>query len=66
MPKVGAEQIKQLLVQFLCEELKLELSQEKKLITCSRTRAARSLGYEITTRRNETQKPAVTVESTAR
>nr|WP_236669578.1 reverse transcriptase/maturase family protein [Streptomyces antimycoticus] len=55
-PKSEAEQIKQRLAQFLRDELKLELSQEKTLITHARTRAARFLGYEITTQHNDTKK----------
>jgi group II intron reverse transcriptase/maturase len=47
-PKSEAEQIKARLTAFLREELRLELSQEKTLITHARTRAARFLGYEIT------------------
>ena len=49
-PRAEAEQIKQRLAQFLRDELKLELSQEKTLITHARTGAARFLGYEITVR----------------
>jgi group II intron reverse transcriptase/maturase len=48
-PKVEAEQIKDQLARFLREELKLELSPTKTLITHARTRAARYLGYEIIT-----------------
>lgn len=55
-PKAEAEQIKQRLAQFLCDELILELSQEKTLITHARTGAARFLGYEITTQHNDTKK----------
>ncbi|MEV5842211.1 reverse transcriptase domain-containing protein [Streptomyces sp. NPDC051985] len=55
-PKSEAEQIKQRLAQFLRDELRLELSQEKTLITHARTRAARFLGYEITTQHNDTKK----------
>lgn len=55
-PKAEAEQIKQRLAQFLRDELKLELSQEKTLVTHARTRAARFLGYEITTQHNDTKK----------
>ncbi|MGC0373036.1 reverse transcriptase domain-containing protein [Streptomyces sp. SAI-229] len=55
-PKAEAEQIKQRLAQFLRDELKLELSQEKTLITHARTQAARFLGYEITTQHNDTKK----------
>jgi group II intron reverse transcriptase/maturase len=47
-PRAEAEQIKQRLAQFLRDELKLELSREKTLITHARTGAARFLGYEIT------------------
>jgi len=47
-PKAEAEQIKQRLAQFLREDLKLALSDEKTLITHARTGAARFLGYEIT------------------
>lgn len=47
-PKSEAEQIKARLAQFLREELKLELSEGKTLVTHARTKAARYLGYEIT------------------
>ncbi|MCA1705680.1 MAG: reverse transcriptase/maturase family protein, partial [Actinobacteria bacterium] len=46
-PRVEAEEIKQRLTQFLRDELKLGLSQEKTLLTHARTQAARFLGYEI-------------------
>lgn len=48
-PKAEAREIKQMLGQFLQEELKLELSQEKTLITHARTEKARFLGYDIVT-----------------
>jgi group II intron reverse transcriptase/maturase len=48
-PKEEAEEIKSRLAQFLQEDLKLELSETKTLITHARTEAARFLGYEITT-----------------
>ena len=48
-PKSEAEAIKQQLQKFLREELKLDLSEEKTLITNARSEAARFLGYEITT-----------------
>ncbi|MEU9609895.1 reverse transcriptase domain-containing protein [Streptomyces sp. NPDC048057] len=48
-PRAEAEKIKQRLTEFLRDELKLELSQEKTLITHARTKAARFLGYEIIT-----------------
>jgi group II intron reverse transcriptase/maturase len=47
-PKAEAEQVKQRLATFLRDELRLELNQEKTLITHARTGAARFLGYEIT------------------
>jgi hypothetical protein len=46
-PKSEAEEIKQKLEVFLREQLKLELSQAKTLITHARTQTARFLGYEI-------------------
>ena len=48
-PKSEAEEIKQHLRAFLREELKLELSEEKTLLTHARSEAARFLGYEVTT-----------------
>ena len=47
-PKAEAEDIKDELARFLRDELALELSPEKTLVTHARTRAARYLGYEIT------------------
>jgi group II intron reverse transcriptase/maturase len=47
-PKSEAEQIKSLLGTYLHDTLKLELSQEKTLITHAQTQAARFLGYQIT------------------
>ena len=47
-PKAEAEEIKHRLAQFLRDDLKLELSEQKTLITHARTEAARFLGYEIT------------------
>jgi group II intron reverse transcriptase/maturase len=46
-PKAEAEEIKRRLAMFLRDELKLELSPEKTLITHARTQRARFLGYEI-------------------
>ncbi|HEX5303381.1 MAG TPA: reverse transcriptase domain-containing protein [Streptosporangiaceae bacterium] len=46
-PKAEAEQIRDRLAAFLRDELALELSAGKTLITHARTRAARFLGYEI-------------------
>ena len=48
-PKSEAEEIKQHLRDFLRDELKLELSQAKTLITHARSEAARFLGYEVMT-----------------
>ena len=47
-PKAEAEDIKARLAQFLREDLKLDLSPDKTLITHGRSGAARFLGYEIT------------------
>jgi group II intron reverse transcriptase/maturase len=47
-PRSEAEEIKQQLGDFLREELKLELSKTKTLITHARSEAARFLGYEVT------------------
>lgn len=52
-PKAEAEQIKERLAGFLREELKLNLSPEKTLITHARTRRARFLGYDISTRHHD-------------
>lgn len=46
-PKEEAEQIKHDLKTFLQEQLKLELSEEKTLITHASTQPARFLGYEL-------------------
>ena len=54
-PKAEADQIKRRLAQFLRDDLKLELSPEKTLITHARTGAARFLGYEITVRHSRTR-----------
>jgi hypothetical protein len=47
-PKAEAEEIKERIKAFLKESLKLELSEEKTLITHATNDAARFLGYEIT------------------
>lgn len=46
-PKAEARAIKQRLGRFLHEELKLELSEDKTLITHARTGKARFLGYDL-------------------
>jgi group II intron reverse transcriptase/maturase len=52
-PKEEIEEIKQCLSEFLRDTLKLELSQEKTLITHARTEAARFLGYDIVTQHKD-------------
>ena len=54
-PKSEAEKIKARLARFLREDLKLELNQDKTLITHASTGAARFLGYEITVQRSNTK-----------
>ncbi len=54
-PKAETEEIKDQLAAFLRDELALELSAEKTLITHARTRAARFLGYEITVRHDNSK-----------
>ena len=46
-PKAEAEQIKQRLAAFLRDDLMLELSPDKTLITHGRTEPARFLGYDL-------------------
>jgi group II intron reverse transcriptase/maturase len=46
--KAEAEEIKRQLQKFLHDELRLELSEAKTLITHARSEAARFLGYEVT------------------
>jgi len=59
-PKAEAEQIKHRLAEFLRDDLKLELSPDKTLITHARTQRARFLGYEISVagRNHRTRKPS--------
>src|SRR5437899_641668 len=47
-PRSEAEEIKRQLGEFLHEQLKLDLSEAKTLITHGRTQTARFLGYEVT------------------
>jgi len=54
-PKAEAEKIKARLARFLREDLKLELNQEKTLITHASTEAAKFLGYEITVQKSNTK-----------
>jgi group II intron reverse transcriptase/maturase len=55
-PKEEAEEIKQRLSTFLQEELKLELSEAKTLITHAKTETARFLNYEIHTIQEDSQR----------
>jgi hypothetical protein len=57
-PKAEAEEIKQRLARFLRDELKLELSADKTLITHARSQKARFLGYDIIAQHSATR-PAV-------
>jgi group II intron reverse transcriptase/maturase len=57
-PKAEAEEIKRRLAQFLRDDLKLELSETKTLITHARTSAARFLGYEIITQYDDRKQTA--------
>ena len=54
-PKHEAEQIKAAIGEFLREELKLELSETKTVITHAASQAARFLGYEIQAQHNDTK-----------
>jgi group II intron reverse transcriptase/maturase len=60
-PKAEAEEIKQRLAAFLRDDLKLELSPDKTLITHARSQRARFLGYEISIAGNNrrTRRPSV-------
>jgi group II intron reverse transcriptase/maturase len=59
-PKAEAEQIKRRLAEFLRDDLKLDLSPDKTLITHARTHRARFLGYEISVagRNHRTRRPS--------
>ena len=54
-PKREAEEIKSKIAVFLQDELKLELSQPKTLITHATSQAARFLGYEIRAQLSDTK-----------
>jgi group II intron reverse transcriptase/maturase len=64
-PRSEAEEIKREIGELLQEELKLELSEAKTLITNAREEAARFLGYEISTL-NEDRKRVKTIDGTVR
>ena len=57
-PKSEAEEIKRRLTEFLSDELKLNLSQTKTLITHGRTARARFLGYAIEVQQCDTWRDA--------
>jgi hypothetical protein len=65
-PKSEAEEIKQQLRMFLREELKLDLSETKTLITHARSEAAKFLGYEITVLQKDTKRTKNKVYGTKR
>jgi hypothetical protein len=52
-PKAEAEEIKKEIREYLRETLKLDLSEEKTLITHARTEAAKFLGYQIRSQHND-------------
>lgn len=54
-PRREAEEIKRQLGEFLGQELSLELSEEKTLITHAKSETARFLGYEIGATHNDTK-----------
>jgi group II intron reverse transcriptase/maturase len=54
-PRREAEEIKSKIGEFLRDELKLELSESKTLITHATSQAARFLSYEIRTQRTDTK-----------
>ncbi len=64
-PREEAEEIKQQIGMFLRDELKLELSQTKTLLTHARSEAARFLGYEVTTRQ-ENRKQTIRYQANIR
>jgi group II intron reverse transcriptase/maturase len=55
-PRAEAEAIKRQLGEFLREELKLDLSETKTLITHARSQAAHFLGYEVVVLDNDTSR----------
>ena len=54
-PKDEADEIKARIGMFLRDNLKLELSDAKTLVTHGRTQAARFLGYEVTVQQSDTR-----------
>lgn len=56
-PKAEIEDVKRQIGMFMHNELKLELSEEKTLVTHARTETARFLGYHISTMQADTYRP---------
>ena len=54
-PKAEAEEIKSRLAAFLRDDLRLELNEDKTLLTHARTGAASFLGYEVTVQHSKTR-----------
>jgi len=54
-PKAEAEEIRTRLAAFLRDDLKLELNEDKTLVTHARTGAASFLGYEVTVQHSQTR-----------
>ncbi|TCJ31280.1 maturase [Parafrankia sp. BMG5.11] len=54
-PRAEAEEIRSRLATFLRDDLKLELNEDKTLITHARTGAASFLGYEVTVQHSKTR-----------
>jgi Type II intron maturase len=54
-PKAEAEEIRSRLATFLRDDLRLELNEDKTLLTHARTGAASFLGYEITVQHSKTR-----------
>ena len=54
-PKDEADEVKARIGMFLRDNLKLELSDAKTLVTHGRTQAARFLGYEVTVQQSDTR-----------
>ena len=54
-PRAEAEEVREELARFLRETLRLELNQDKTLITHARTQRARFLGYDITVWHSDTK-----------
>jgi hypothetical protein len=65
-PKHEAEEIKERIRKFLRDELKLELSESKTLLTHATSQAARFLGYESGLSMATQRSPGTVGRSTAR